>query len=1157
MCQNASAMKSVRNTKSTKHTLTFLKSNYKYKRRYRTSMRNANAKGVEQLKRTALAGEQAQEVKLAMAEESCINAKNTLKNAINQIISTNRIKCEIKLIFKLFILFVGNLLTHTTCHTNDRSQSCRVPLMHYSSYVDDDDGIVVGGDGGGGDGGDASFDDTSHQQRNYDKVSSKRCQKAMLHQWRQRRRRQQQQMSAYNGQTRRAKRQREQKHQQQQQQQQQQAIYISRRIVGNQNRRSFFSRRGNDSNWQDLSPVVARLSTKTPATTTITTTTTTTKTISQLQHTSPTTAIANNSSGSSSNGRINMLSTLAAILFMALAFNATPPVDAGACWRSSQSNGKCSEIYLRNSTKTECCRYPELFYTDRDVTDVEFFFSTTVGDGMTCSPCALSCKSMQCGWNKKCVKRKGRPKCVCAPECGGAAKRHKQRAQPKLYRGHEPHSEQLRMNRHIVLGSEFFSSGFAVSGVGGGDRMVAGDRKVVADTLFAEGKSPRDIRSLSSEITNINLGVEHQKQIQQIQNQNQRNKMINIMQSQQQQQQQQQQQRQQSQQKPQLMNIRRVEKPGRLLITANIEHGTEKPVQRRLQIFSNVRTHSRKHHKNNNFKRDNFDDDEFHNGDHDDNDDDDDGDDDESMDDANEEDRTFVADNDDDVAHEEDNDDDDDGDIDDWLDDSGVGDASTGNHRRSSDDSAKRTPSPLESRRGLSLPSRHKTNKNSNHKKRRQHENEMELIKRHQENSNNNNFAIIRRFQAAAPAPASSSPSLTSNSRRLDTTAIATTNHGEVLRPAGDTLNVNGPSNNNNGSRGKGKNNLDNGGRQRERHHHQQRKRKHQKQQQQQQQHQQQHQQTNGQQHNQRVHKKHKKLKDHNGNNSDNNNNNNNLRTRTSSATATLEAALTTTAATATTTIVVPTTTFDWQTTDATTPVNSMSPSSDDRRLLNHGSHIAKSSSSSYSTSSSTASLGGAIKKHKIGTSSPSVAFFGGEGVSADVSKSSLNSDDSTLLEGIYDDFNIYGFPNHQFEVAVENFHGPHPVCGTDGRTYNTECQLKKRACRTNNPTLSVAYRGHCRTSCNGVKCLNGHTCVEDQYTIPHCIACKIDCPEDDAAAMASMPIDPTRAVCGVDGKTYRSVCDINRMICKSGRSIAVAYPGPCREIEPWSFVWL
>lgn len=256
------------------HTLTFLKSNYKYKRRVCTSMTHTHATPRE---RQPIAG----------AEDRCANAKNTLNNAINQIINTKRITCEIKLIFKLFILFVGKLLTHIPCHTrSDRRPTDSAALTQTRQ--------AVGG----------RFDDTSHQRRNYDKVSTGRCRIAQrLHQWRQ------SQMRQHDSQTWLAP---EQQPEQQPQQQQQHCLDVSS-LACNQS-----SRRGNDSNWQDLSPVVARLSTNATATASATATTTATTTMLQRWHTS---------SGSAGNGRINVLSTLAAILFMALAFNVTPLVD--------------------------------------------------------------------------------------------------------------------------------------------------------------------------------------------------------------------------------------------------------------------------------------------------------------------------------------------------------------------------------------------------------------------------------------------------------------------------------------------------------------------------------------------------------------------------------------------------------------------------------------------------------------------------------------------------------------------------------------------------------------------------------------------------------------------------------------------------------------
>lgn len=62
---------------------------------------------------------------------------------------------------------------------------------------------------------------------------------------------------------------------------------------------------------------------------------------------------------------------------------------------------------------------------------------------------------------------------------------------------------------------------------------------------------------------------------------------------------------------------------------------------------------------------------------------------------------------------------------------------------------------------------------------------------------------------------------------------------------------------------------------------------------------------------------------------------------------------------------------------------------------------------------------------------------------------------------------------------------------------------------------------------------------------MPHCVTCSITCPPYDPA-VKSIIANPARLVCGVDGNTYRNLCEIKRTACMLGRSIPVAYRGAC-----------
>lgn len=93
------------------------------------------------------------------------------------------------------------------------------------------------------------------------------------------------------------------------------------------------------------------------------------------------------------------------------------------------------------------------------------------------------------------------------------------------------------------------------------------------------------------------------------------------------------------------------------------------------------------------------------------------------------------------------------------------------------------------------------------------------------------------------------------------------------------------------------------------------------------------------------------------------------------------------------------------------------------------------------------------------------------------------------------------------------------PICGSDGRTYDSLCEFQMAQCRI--ASLKVAFSGKCPAPVQ----LRGIIC-----TTPYC-----------------WPID--QPVCGSDGLTYRNQCELNNAMCEN-ESLKTEYPGPCNPAK-------
>lgn len=114
------------------------------------------------------------------------------------------------------------------------------------------------------------------------------------------------------------------------------------------------------------------------------------------------------------------------------------------------------------------------------------------------------------------------------------------------------------------------------------------------------------------------------------------------------------------------------------------------------------------------------------------------------------------------------------------------------------------------------------------------------------------------------------------------------------------------------------------------------------------------------------------------------------------------------------------------------------------------------------------------------------------------------------------------------------------PVCGSDGKSYDSECHLQRESCLMD-LSVTIKHAGPCHpegeTKCSSVLCEFGGVCNIDPKSGEvgcRCLACT----------------DEYEPVCGTDEITYSNPCKLKRESCEKKTPIEIKHHGLCGKFS-------